>query len=60
MNSLGDIPEISKSRIKKLDKHLLGKYTLINSIVTPLENSKNDKLISILDISKLKENLVED
>ncbi|XPV67979.1 MAG: chemotaxis protein CheW [Halarcobacter sp.] len=60
VNSLGDIPEISKSRIKKLDKHLLGKYTLINSIVTPLENSKNDKLISILDISKLKENLVED
>lgn len=59
VNSLGDIPEISKTRIKKLDNHLLGKYTLINSVVTPLENSKNEKLLSILDISRLKENLVE-
>ncbi len=60
VNSLGDIPEISKSRIKKLDKHLLGNYTLINSVVTPLEDSKNERLLSILDINKLKENLVED
>jgi len=60
VNSLGDIPEISKSRIKRLDNHLLGKYTLINSIVTPLEGSKNERLLSLLDISKLKENLVED
>lgn len=59
VNSLGDIPEVAKDRVKAIDSHLLGNCTLINSIVTPLENTQYDKLLSILDISKLKDNLVE-
>lgn len=59
VNALGDIPEIQSSRIKTLDEHLLGNCTLINSIVTPLENTQYDKLLSILDIKNIKENLVE-
>jgi chemotaxis signal transduction protein len=59
VNSLGDIPEVASERVKPIDEHLLGSCTLINSIVTPLENTKYDKLLSILDISKLKDNLVE-
>lgn len=59
VNTLGDIPEIQSNRIKNLDEHLLGNCTLINSIVTPLENTKYDKLLSILDIKNIKDNLVE-
>jgi chemotaxis signal transduction protein len=59
VNELGDIPEISKVRIKKIDNYLLGNCTLINSVVVPSEGSKEDKLLSILDIEMLKNNLVE-
>ncbi|WP_375723180.1 cache domain-containing protein [Arcobacter sp. KX21116] len=59
VNELGDIPEIPKVRIKKIDNYLLGNCTLINSVVVPSEGSKEDKLLSILDIEMLKNNLVE-
>tara|TARA_R110002033_G_scaffold137842_1_gene176922 strand:+ start:3013 stop:5571 length:2559 start_codon:yes stop_codon:yes gene_type:complete len=59
VNELGDIPEVSKARIKKIDNYLLGNCTLINSVVVPSEGSKEDKLLSILDIEMLKNNLVE-
>lgn len=58
VNSLGDIPEVANSRIKAIDNHILGSSSLITSIVMPLENIKYDKLLSLLDIKKLKENLV--
>lgn len=59
VNSLGDIPEVAQSRIKSIDNKILGNSSLITSIVTPLENIAYNKLLSILDITKLKENLVE-
>ncbi|ADG92710.1 CheW protein [Arcobacter nitrofigilis DSM 7299] len=59
VNELGDIPEVPKSRIKKIDNYLLGNCTLINSVIVPLEGSKDDKLLSILDIEMLKNNLIE-
>ena len=59
VNSLGDIPEVANSRIKVIDNHILGSSSLITSIVMPLENIKYDKLLSILDMKKLKDNLVK-
>jgi chemotaxis signal transduction protein len=59
VNELGDIPEVSKARIKKIDNYLLGNCTLINSVIVPIEGSKDDKLLSILDIEMLKNNLIE-
>ncbi|WP_419770207.1 MAG: chemotaxis protein CheW [Candidatus Marinarcus sp.] len=59
VNSLGDIPEVAQSRIKSIDNHILGKSSLITSIVTPLENIKYNKLLSVLDIKKLKDNLTK-
>lgn len=60
VNSLGDIPEISNNRIKAIDNHILGSSSLITSIVMPLENIKYDKLLSLLDLKKLKNNLVKE
>jgi chemotaxis signal transduction protein/predicted nucleic-acid-binding Zn-ribbon protein len=59
VNELGDIPEVPKTRIKKIDNYLLGNCTLINSVVVPNEKEKEAKLLSILDIEMLKNNLVE-
>jgi chemotaxis signal transduction protein len=60
VNSLGDIPEVSNNRIKAIDNHILGSSSLITSIVMPLENIKYDKLLSLLDLKKLKNNLVKE
>lgn len=59
INELGDIPEVPKTRIKKIDNYLLGNCTLVNSVVVPDEKDKESKLLSILDIGMLKDNLVE-
>ena len=59
INELGDIPEVPKIRIKKIDNYLLGNCTLVNSVVVPEEKDKEAKLLSILDIGMLKNNLVE-
>lgn len=59
VNSLGDIPEVANNRIKAIDNHILGSSSLITSIVMPLENIKYDKLLSLLDMKKLKSNLVK-
>jgi chemotaxis signal transduction protein len=59
VNELGDIPEVPKTRIKKIDNYLLGNCTLINSVVVPDEKEKEAKILSILDIGMLKDNLVE-
>ncbi|PLY09173.1 MAG: chemotaxis protein CheW [Arcobacter sp.] len=59
VNELGDIPEVQKTRIKKIDNYLLGSCTLINKVVVPQEEDKESKLLSILDIAMLKDNLVE-
>lgn len=60
VNSLGDIPEVNQSRIKTIDNKILGNCTLITSIVTPLENVSYNKLLSLLDVKKLKEHLVQE
>lgn len=59
VHSLGDIPEVAQNRIKAIDNHILGNCSLITSIVAPLENIKYNKLLSLLDIQKLKDNLVK-
>ena len=59
INELGDIPEVSKTKIKKIEKYLLGNCTLVNSVVVPEDNDKESKILSILDIGMLKDNLVE-
>ena len=59
INELGDIPEVPKSRIKKIEKYLLGNCTLVNSVVVPDEKDKQTKLLSILDIEMLKDNLID-
>jgi len=59
INELGDIPEVPKTRIKKIDNYLLGNCTLVNSVVVPDEKEKDAKLLSILDIGMLKDNLIE-
>lgn len=59
INELGDIPEVPKSRIKELDNYLLGNCTLVNSVVVPDDTDKETKILSLLDIGMLKNNLVE-
>ena len=59
VNSLGDIPEVSKDRLKPLDQSLINNGTLIKSIVAPNSSSSSEKLLTILDVQKLKEEIVE-
>lgn len=58
INELGDIPEIPKNRIKKIDNYLMGNCTLVNSVVVPDDKDTEAKLLSILDIGMLKNNLL--
>jgi len=59
VNELGDIPEVLKTKIKKIENYLLGNCTLVNSVVVPDDKDKETKLLSILDMEMLKNNLVE-
>jgi chemotaxis signal transduction protein len=59
VNSLGDIPEVAKSRLKSVDQTLINNGTLIKGIVAPETRNNNAKLLTILDIDKLRNEIVE-
>jgi chemotaxis signal transduction protein len=59
VNSLGDIPEIHRDRIRPLDKYVVGDGTLVESMVFPIEGETSKKVLSILSVKKISDNLVK-
>ncbi len=59
VNSLGDIPEVAKSRLKSVDQTLINNGTLIKGLVAPEGRNNNQKLLTILDIDKLRREIID-
>jgi chemotaxis signal transduction protein len=58
VNSLDDIPEIHTDRVKSLQDYIVGEGTLAESVVFPLDGSKEKDVLTILSIHKIDKELV--
>jgi chemotaxis signal transduction protein len=59
VNSLGDIPEVQMNRVRPLDRYVVGDGTLIESMVFPMDGDVSNKVLSILSVEKISDNLVK-
>jgi chemotaxis signal transduction protein len=58
VTSLGDIPEIEKSKIKTLDSYMVGNGTLVASMVFPDQDEKSADILSILSSERIYGELI--
>lgn len=59
VTALGDIPEVASSRINQLNEYIVGSNTLISSVVFPENPQEQKEPLTLIDIKKIDQTLVE-
>ena len=58
VNALASIVSVKNENIKTLDEYVIGNGTLVTSMVFPPKDAPSQDVLSLLNISKIQENLV--